>query len=156
MSAKGHKDCRQRGALFVEAALVIPFFIYLVMNMIYFGLLLHDYMDLNNITRSAVRYAVVEASGENITDKTTSVKAFLKKENFEDRMFLYKLQTSAISNAAPPNRLEGPGGFVYSSEEGDYITVVLAAKRDDAELPLLVDAVIPQVISSSLAMKLEQ
>ena len=64
MLAEGHKNSRQRGALFVEAALVIPFFIYLIINMIYFGMLLHDYMDLNNMTRNAVRYAVVEASGE--------------------------------------------------------------------------------------------
>lgn len=156
MSARGHKDCRQRGALFVEAALVIPFFIYLVLNMIYFSLLLHDYMDLNNLTRNAVRYAAVESSGESITDKTTSVKAFLRKENSDERMFLYKLQANAISNTEPPSNIDNPGGYVYCSDEGDYITVVLAAKRANDDIPLVVDAILPQVITSSLAMKLEQ
>lgn len=155
MLAKRHKNSRQRGALFVEAALVIPFFIYLIINMIYFGMLLHDYMDLNNMTRNAVRYAVVEASGDNIVDKTTSVKLYLRKENADNRLLIYKMHTSGVSNANPPAQLENAGGYVYSNEDGDQVTVVLVADRDNENIPLLVDAVIPQVISSSLAMKLE-
>lgn len=47
----------KKGQSVVEFALVLPFFLLIVMGVIYFGMYFSDYVALNNIARSAAREA---------------------------------------------------------------------------------------------------
>ena len=158
------KDKRQRGALFVEAALVIPFFIYLVVNLIYFSFMLHDYMSLNNLTRNAVRYAAVSASNAttdsgvedaSAAGKRAKLVEYLTNNASAEAMLLYTMDASALKAENRPSSISDAGGYVYTSDNDTNITVVLAAKRQAGEIPLLVDETLPIIITSSLTMRVE-
>lgn len=78
---------KNRGAAMVEFALVVPFFFMLMMSIIYGALVMHDINSLNELTRAAVRYGAVQASG---VDKKDAIIQYLK-DNGNDSMVLYKI-----------------------------------------------------------------
>lgn len=50
---------KQKGQSLVEFALVFPFFLLLILALIYSGMLFYDYSTLSSITRSAARYRAI-------------------------------------------------------------------------------------------------
>lgn len=135
----------KRGALFVEAALVIPFLLYILVNIIFFALLMHDYLGLNNLTRNAVRYAAVSTSstgsGDNkITKKTSNIKAYVE-DNAGSELILY--------NSVPVK------GEITLHQNNTIIRVTLTATRNK-DLPVMIDNVFPDTLVSGLSMHLEE
>lgn len=59
---------RQRGQAVVEFAIVLPFFLFLVFGIIYFGFLFKDYITLSNVARSSAREAAVGTDYDTIKD----------------------------------------------------------------------------------------
>jgi len=57
---------RQKGQSIVEFAIVFPFFMFLLMAVIYTGMLFADYLTLSNITRDSVRLAAIGTTEQNI------------------------------------------------------------------------------------------
>lgn len=53
---------KQKGQSLIEFALVFPFFLFLILGIIYSGMLFYDYSTLSNIARSAARERAVADS----------------------------------------------------------------------------------------------
>ncbi len=81
---------KNRGAAMVEFALVMPAFIMVFYSIVYGAFIMHDINALNEITRAAARYAVVETSGVSTADKGTHIKDFVGKKANET-LYVYTL-----------------------------------------------------------------
>lgn len=159
----------KRGSIFIEFAVVLPLLVFFLFMIIYMGLFMHDYVALNNITRSAARFVAVSTSGakaaEGYTEpvmqrKTTNLKAYLN-ENEKGKLMLYNVNFDLISyvDSANLSSVEnGDKGYVFSyvfkGNDGKTVNVVMKAVKSD-DSPLLVDEFIPDVLTSALKMKLE-
>ena len=143
---------KQKGAVLVEFVIVLPIFLFMLFVMIYGGMLMHDYNGLNELTRAAARYGVVEASGDNNasgeqgvdTNKVTAVKKYIK-DNGNSFLIIYEIKDTDINVSANADDKIG-------SENA--INVTVTAKR--LEVPIIVEDVMPEKISSSLKMRIEQ
>ena len=142
------KTNSKRGSIFIEFAVVLPLLVFFLFMIVYMGLFMHDYVALNNITRSAARYAAVATSGakaaEGYTDdvmktKTTNVIAYLN-DNEKGKLMLYNVDFDQIN--------------IYKEADDKTVRVVLKAVKS-GDSPLLVDEFIPNILTSSLKMKLE-
>ena len=163
------KTNSKRGSIFIEFAVVLPLLVFFLFMIVYMGLFMHDYVALNNITRSAARYAAVATSGakaaEGYTDtvmenKTTNVKTYLKNSE-SGKLMLYNVDFEKIKYVASSdlssveNGDEGYiYGYIYKEADDKTVRVVLKAVKSD-DSPLLVDEFIPNILTSSLKMKLE-
>lgn len=63
MEMAGLMERNQKGQETVSFAFVLPFFILLIMGVIYVGFLFADYLSLSNLARSSAREASIQASG---------------------------------------------------------------------------------------------
>ena len=146
------KTKKNKGALFIEAALVLPLFLYIIINMIYMCLLLHDYLGLNNLTRNAVRYAAVEKSSvpadgngdRDIKNKHTNVNSYINN-NANDYLILYSY--TALTGESSHVTLPGSGS--------DMVSVSITVSREPDSLPLIAEELIPVDITSTLKMRME-
>ncbi|MBQ7480184.1 MAG: pilus assembly protein [Selenomonadaceae bacterium] len=59
---------QQKGQAIVEFAFVLPFFLFLVFGIIYFGFLFKDYMTLSNVARSSAREAALGTDYDTVKD----------------------------------------------------------------------------------------
>ena len=159
------KTNSKRGSIFIEFAVVLPLLVFFLFMIVYMGLFMHDYVALNNITRSAARYAAVATSGakaaEGYTDtvmenKTTNVKTYLKNSE-SGKLMLYNVDFEKIKYVASSDLSSvenGDEGYIYKEADDKTVRVVLKAVKSD-DSPLLVDEFIPNILTSSLKMKLE-
>ena len=160
------KTNSRRGSIFVEFAVVLPLLVFFLFMIIYMGLFMHDYVALNNITRSAARFVAVSTSGAKAAEggytddvmktKTTNVKAYLNN-NEKGKLMLYNVYFDQISYVKPAELSgveNGNKGYIYKEADDKTVRVVLKAVKSD-DSPLLVDEFIPNILTSALKMKLE-
>lgn len=144
----------QRGAEMVEFAIVLPCFLMILMAIFYGAMWLHDVNALNEVTRAAVRYGVVEASGETTQDKYTNIKNYLDNEQTgaDAALFIFGDTSKKIEIHG---RIDDEGkteNVVVNSEPS--VRVTLTATKNDG-LPIGVEKLIPGTITSTLTMRLE-
>ena len=160
------KTNSRRGSIFVEFAVVLPLLVFFLFMIIYMGLFMHDYVALNNITRSAARFVAVSTSGAKAAEggytdavmqtKTTNLVAYLN-DNEKGKLMLYNVnfeQISYVDSANLQSVENGDKGYVFKGNDGKTVNVVMKAVKSD-DSPLLVDEFIPDVLTSALKMKLE-
>ena len=63
---------REKGQAMVEAALVIPLFIIILVGIIDFGWIYSHQLMINNLSRDGARYAVVHYGESNLTEQVTT------------------------------------------------------------------------------------
>ena len=138
-----------KGAVLVEFAIVLPLFLLMLFVMIYGGMLMHDYNGLNELTRAAARYGVVEASGDNTpgadgsdSAKVRAVKDYISN-NGNNFLIIYEIKNTAVSVGQDP-----------TMGSDDVLNVTVTAKR--LEVPVIVKDIMPEDISSTMKMRIEQ
>lgn len=140
------KKKSQRGAEMVEFAIVLPCFLVILMAIFYGAMWLHDVNALNEVTRAAVRYGVVEQGESEDVGKEKKINDYL---------------ASGMNNQSVVNEAL----FIYESDSNDVkvdamvndepaVEVTLRAKKIN-KLPPLIDSLIPDNISSTLKMRIE-
>ena len=139
----------KKGAVLVEFVIVLPLFLLMLFVMIYGGMLMHDYNGLNELTRAAARYGVVESSGDNTpgadgsdSAKVRAVKDYISN-NGNNFLIIYEIKNTAVSVGQDP-----------TMESDDVLNVTVTAERLD--VPVIVEDVMPEKISSTLKMRIEQ
>ncbi len=139
----------KKGAVLVEFVFVLPLFLLMLFVMIYGGMLMHDYNGLNELTRAAARYGVVEASGDSTpgadgsdSAKVRAVKNYISN-NGNNFLIIYEIKSTAVSVGQDP-----------TMGSDDVLNVTVTAER--LEVPVIVKDIMPEDISSTLKMRIEQ
>ena len=140
-----------RGTAIIEFVIVMPLFFLMLFGMLYGGLMLHDYNGLNELTRAAARAGAIEqtddgnkeddADEKSPTKKVARVKRFIT-DNGNNYLLLYAVNTIVVNDTVKIN-------------EEDAIIVSVSAKRTD-DIPLIVEDLLPETISSSMSMRIEK
>lgn len=145
-------ELTKKGAVLVEFVIVLPLFLLMLFVMIYGGMLMHDYNGLNELTRAAARYGVVESSGDNNTKqegstdtiKVAAVKNYIR-DNSSNFLIIYEIKDNGIAVSA---------GAADKIGDDAAMSVTVTAER--LEVPIIVEDVMPEKISSTLKMRIEQ
>lgn len=142
-----------RGTAIIEFVIVMPLFFLMLFGMLYGGIMLHDYNGLNELTRAAARAGAIEQTdddtkedennAESPTKKVARIKKFIT-DNGNNYLLLYSVveNTIVVKNDEKIN-------------EEDAIVVSVSANRTD-DIPLIVEDLLPQTISSSMSMRIEK
>ena len=141
-----------KGAVLVEFVIVLPLFLLMLFVMIYGGMLMHDYNGLNELTRAAARYGVVEASGDNTptqegstdTVKVAAVKRYIE-DNGSNFLIIYEIKDGGVAVSAGA-----------SDKIGDDAAMSVSVTAERLDVPIIVKDVMPDTISSTLKMRIEQ
>ena len=142
-----------RGTAIIEFVIIMPLFFLMLFGMLYGGIMLHDYNGLNELTRAAARAGAIEQTDdsnkedeentESPTKKVARVKKFIT-DNGNNYLLLYSVVENTI--------------VVKDDEkinEEDAIIVSVSANRTD-DIPLIVNDLLPETISSSMSMRIEK
>lgn len=139
---------KQRGALLLEFVLILPFFLWLTFLALYYAMVAHDISALHDAVRAGSRYGAVTLVDENNTeDKKATAKDTIKKYA-NSMLYLYDVQDENIT-------VETGESIKIDEELGVKVTVT-APLKDASGVPALVRDVVPESISSTLTMRLEQ
>ena len=142
-----------RGTALIEFVIIMPLFFLMLFGMLYGGIMLHDYNGLNELTRAAARAGAIEQTdddtkedennAESPTKKVARIKKFIT-DNGNNYLLLYSVveNTIVVKNDEKIN-------------EEDAIVVSVSANRTD-DIPLIVEDLLPQTISSSMSMRIEK
>lgn len=147
MFNKLHKN-KTRGALLVEAAIILPLFLYLFICMAYLALLMHDYMGLNNIARNAVRYAAVNAA------RNENGAVIINQQNVETAVGSTASTFLVLYNYNASGLAINTNSITTGTITEHYVNVSVEAARPE-DIPLIVSPVLPDKLSSSLKMRCE-
>lgn len=143
----------KRGTAIIEFVIIMPLFFLMLFGMLYGGIMLHDYNGLNELTRAAARAGAIEQTdddtkedennAESPTKKVARIKKFIT-DNGNNYLLLYSVveNTIVVKNDEKIN-------------EEDAIVVSVSANRTD-DIPLIVEDLLPQTISSSMSMRIEK
>ena len=143
----------KRGTAIIEFVIIMPLFFLMLFGMLYGGIMLHDYNGLNELTRAAARAGAIEQTdddtkedennAESPTKKVARIKKFIT-DNGNNYLLLYSVveNTIVVKNDEKIN-------------EEDAIVVSVSANRTD-DIPLKVEDLLPQTISSSMSMRIEK
>ena len=136
-----------RGTAIIEFVIVMPLFFLMLFGMLYGGLMLHDYNGLNELTRAAARAGAIEQTDdgnkvdEENTKKVARVKRFIT-DNGNNYLLLYAVAKIEVKDTEKINA-------------EDAIIVSVSANRTD-DIPLIVNDLLPETISSSMSMRIEK
>ena len=136
-----------RGTALIEFVIIMPLFFLMLFGMLYGGIMLHDYNGLNELTRAAARAGAIEQTDdgnkvdEGNTKKVARVKRFIT-DNGNNYLLLYAVNTIVVNDTVKIN-------------EEDAIIVSVSANRTD-DIPLIVEDLLPETISSSMSMRIEK
>ena len=136
-----------RGTAIIEFVIVMPLFFLMLFGMLYGGLMLHDYNGLNELTRAAARAGAIEKidDGNKVVEENIKKVARVQKfitDNGKNYLLLYAVNTIEVKDTGIIN-------------EEDAIIVSVSAKRTD-DIPLIVEDLLPETISSSMSMRIEK
>ena len=143
----------KRGTAIIEFVIIMPLFFLMLFGLLYGGIMLHDYNGLNELTRAAARAGAIEQTdddtkedennAESPTKKVARIKKFIT-DNGNNYLLLYSVveNTIVVKNDEKIN-------------EEDAIVVSVSANRTD-DIPLIVEDLLPQTISSSMSMRIEK
>ena len=140
-----------RGTALIEFVIIMPLFFLMLFGMLYGGIMLHDYNGLNELTRAAARAGAIEQTDdgnkaeedntESPTKKVARVKKFIT-DNGNNYLLLYAVTKIEVKDTEKLNA-------------EDAIIVSVSAKRTD-DIPLIVEDLLPETISSSMSMRIEK
>ena len=77
-------ESRQRGAVLVELALVLPLFVALLLTVVDLGLVLREYQVVQNAVREGARYSIHQAPVVPETEVRARVVSYLQHEGIMD------------------------------------------------------------------------
>ena len=142
-----------RGTAIIEFVIVMPLFFLMLFGMLYGGIMMHDYNGLNELTRAAARAGAIELTdddtkedeenAESPTKKVARIKKFIT-DNGNNYMLLYSVDNNTITVTDD-----------QKINEEDAIIVSVSANRTD-DIPLIVNDLLPETISSSMSMRIEK
>ena len=142
-----------RGSALIEFVIIMPLFFLMLFGMLYGGIMLHDYNGLNELTRAAARAGAIEQTDdseaenpeaqESSTKKVARIKKFIT-DNGNNYMLLYSVDNNTITVTDD-----------QKINEEDAIIVYVSANRTD-DIPLIVNDLLPETISSSMSMRIEK
>lgn len=143
---------KQRGALLLEFVMILPFFLWLTFAALYYAMVAHDVSALHDAVRAGCRYGAVklaDAAADAETQTTNKNTALNTIKNYaDDMLYLYTVaDTNQITVDTTNVQVDG--------EDGVKVTAY-AELRDPSGVPVLVSAVVPENISSTLTMRLEK
>ena len=142
----------KRGTAIIEFVIVMPLFFLMLFGMLYGGIMLHDYNGLNELTRAAARAGAIEQTDDSdpeseaeeaTTKKVARIKKFIA-DNGNNYLLLYEVDNDDVS-VTDDAQINGE----------DAIQVVVSANRTD-DIPLIVEDLLPETISSSMSMRIEK
>ena len=141
-----------RGTALIEFVIIMPLFFLMLFGMLYGGIMLHDYNGLNELTRAAARAGAIEQTDDSdpeseaeeaTTKKVARIKKFIA-DNGNNYLLLYEVDNDDVS-VTDDAQINGE----------DAIQVVVSANRTD-DIPLIVEDLLPETISSSMSMRIEK
>lgn len=142
----------QRGALLLEFVLILPFFLWLVFVGLYYAIVAHDVSALHDAVRTGSRAGAVllvdNDDADSASAKLSSTQAAIK-DYAEGVLYIYTLEESGARISVETD------GVKVDDEDGVCVTLV-AVLKDSSSIPVLVRSVVPDSISSTLTMRLEQ
>lgn len=142
----------KRGTAIIEFVIVMPLFFLMLFGMLYGGIMLHDYNGLNELTRAAARAGAIEQTddsepereaAEASSKKVARIKKFIT-DNGNNYMLLYSVDNNTITVTDD-----------QKINKEDAIIVSVSANRTD-DIPLIVNDLLPETISSSMSMRIEK
>ena len=139
---------KQRGALLLEFVLILPFFLWLTFLALYYAMVAHDISALHDAVRAGSRYGAVTLVDENNTDAKKATAKDTIKKYAHSMLYLYDVQDENIT-------VETGESIKIDEELGVKVTVI-APLKNASGVPALVRDVVPESISSTLTMRLEQ
>lgn len=141
-----------RGTAIIEFVIVMPLFFLMLFGMLYGGIMLHDYNGLNELTRAAARAGAIEQTDdsepESEAEQASSKKVARVKKFITDNGNNYLLLYSVVENTIVVKDDQ-------KINEEDAIVVSVSANRTD-DIPLIVNDLLPETITSSMSMRIEK
>lgn len=123
---------KQKGQSLIEFALVFPFFLFLILGIIYSGMLFYDYSTLSNIARSAARERAVADSSV----RTSTIIGHY----FVNNQFNPHIITSLYGPAK-----QNP--FVIQNGASDSDDIVVTITMQLGRRPPIVEVILPEQYS---------
>ena len=120
---------KQKGQSLIEFALVFPFFLFLILGIIYSGMLFYDYSTLSNIARSAARERAVADSS---VQTSTIIGHYFVNNQFNPHII-----TSLYGPAT-----ENP--FVIQNGASDSDDIVVTITMQLGRRPPIVEIILPE------------
>lgn len=162
---KKFKFHSQKGVLFIEAALILPLFLYLIFVIVFFALAIHDVNLLTSITRESCRYAAINlAAGEkdpiaSTMEKTVYIEPSSKLEDARTK----------FKNMAQEQCEQKLTFFQYDDSNSNIELEAVDSKQEHLHYrvkgtvtmnsPILLRAVsfsaVPETVSKTLIMRVE-
>ena len=133
---------QKKGAVMVEFAIILPFFLLILMVIIYGSMFLFDYTRLGDMTRVVTRYAALNIDKENnLNEEVQKIKDYAKERLDTDRLLLYKVDSNLNIK------------IIQIIDEDNVEVEIKATKKDN--IPVIIDDMLPETISEKLKMCIE-
>lgn len=133
---------QKKGAVMVEFAIILPFFLLILMVIIYGSMFLFDYTRLGDMTRVVTRYAALNIDKENnLNEEVQKIKDYAKERLDTDRLLLYKVDSNLNIK------------IIQIMDEDNVEVEIKATKKDN--IPVIIDDMLPETISEKLKMCIE-
>lgn len=133
---------QKKGAVMVEFAIILPFFLLILMVIIYGSMFLFDYTRLGDMTRVVTRYAALNIDKENnLNEEIQKIKSYAKERLDTDRLLLYKVDSNLNIK------------IIQIMDEDNVEVEIKAIKKDN--IPVIIDDMLPETISEKLKMCIE-
>lgn len=133
---------QKKGAVMVEFAIILPFFLLILMVIIYGSMFLFDYTRLGDMTRVVTRYAALNIDKENnLNEEVQKIKDYAKERLDTDRLLLYKVDSNLNIK------------IIQIMDEDNVDVEIKATKKDN--IPVIIDDMLPETISEKLKMCIE-
>ena len=133
---------KQSGQAILEFAIIIPFFIFMLMGFVYLSMLCHDYLTLTEMARAAARTAAVG------TMTNDDIRTYYGNTGFFTE--IYTLNTKSTDDFKIEVKKETP------TSTSQMVVVTLTARRAIGTLDIMgMDLSLPATIQTSLAMHKE-
>lgn len=133
---------QKKGAVMVEFAIILPFFLLILMVIIYGSMFLFDYTRLGDMTRVVTRYAALNIDKENnLNEEVQKIKDYAKERLDTDRLLLYKVDSNLNIK------------IIQIMDEDNVEVEIKATKKDN--IPVIIDDMLPETINEKLKMCIE-
>lgn len=123
---------KQKGQSLIEFALVFPFFLFLILGIIYSGMLFYDYSTLSNIARSAARERAVADSS---VQTSTIIGHYFVNNQFSPHII------TSLYGPAKQNP------FVIQNGASDSDDIVVTITMQLGRRPPIVEVILPEQYS---------
>lgn len=140
-----YKKCKQKGAFFVEAALIVPFAIFLLFNLYFLGLTIFDKHTIDDIAREGCRYAIIKYADDPTDASQQYVKNLVVKRCGERLNFYTCAENGVVIEY----------GQAKEENTGRPIKLTITATNSGG-LGYLYDTIVPTTITGTAVMRVEE